>query len=293
MKLSLFLGFLLTAGILPAFSQDSIYLWPSGAPGALGIATEDKPCLFYYPAPKDKSCGTAIVICPGGGYAFLAMDHEGKQIAEWFNKRGVDAFILRYRLNTWDNKKYRYPAQFDDATRAMRWVRSNSTKYGYDKNRIGIIGFSAGGHLASTVGTHFDGGRLTATDPVERFSSRPDFLILAYPVISLTTEYTHRFSREMVVGKDLDPELTRFLSNELQVTSLTPPAFLFHTNADDGVPAENSVLFYLALRKANVPAELHIYQNGKHGLGLAQSDPVLSSWPSRLEDWLRVNSWIK
>lgn len=274
-------------------AQDSIYIWPQGAPGALGNATEDKPCLFWYPAPKEHSSNTAVLICPGGGYAFLAMDHEGKQIAEWFNKRGVDAYVLRYRLNTWDNKKYHYPAQFDDATRAIRWIRSNAEKRGYDAHRIGIMGFSAGGHLASTVITHFDAGNPTSNDPVEKASSRPDFAILCYPVISLTTEYTHRFSREMVLGKDLNPELARYLSSELQVTSLTPPTFLFHTDADDGVPAENSVFFYLALRKAKVPAELHIYQNGKHGVGLAPDDPVLSSWQERLNDWLKVNGWVK
>src|SRR5512133_3696394 len=188
-------------------AQDSIYLWPSGAPGALGNSPEDRPCLYHYPAAIGKSCGTAVLICPGGGYVHLAMDHEGKQVAEWFNKQGVDAWILKYRLNTWDNRKYKYPAQFDDETRAMRFIRSNSVLYGYDEHRIGIMGFSAGGHLASTVGTHFDDGRKESADPVEKCSSRPDFMILGYPVISLTTEYTHRFSREMVLGKELNPGL--------------------------------------------------------------------------------------
>jgi acetyl esterase/lipase len=274
-------------------AQDSILLWPQGAPGALGTAPEDKPCVYYYPAAKNIACGTAVLICPGGGYAHLAMDHEGKQVAEWFNRQGVDAFILKYRLNTWDNKKYKYPAQFDDATRALRLVRSLASRYGYDPFRIGIMGFSAGGHLVSTVATHFDAGKKGSSDEIERQSSRPDFLILGYPVISLTTEYTHRFSREMVLGKELDPELARYLSSELQVTSLTPPTFLFHTNADDGVPAENSLLFFMALRKAGVPAELHVYQNGKHGVGLLPADPVLASWADRLHDWLKVNNWIK
>jgi len=274
-------------------AQDSIYIWPHGAPGALGDQPGDKPCLFCYPAPAEKSSGTAVIICPGGAYVHLSMGYEGKDVAEWFNKLGVTAFVLRYRLNSPELDRYKYPAQLDDASRAIRLVRSKASYFGIDPYRIGIMGFSAGGHLASTAGTHFDGGNPKSADPVERVSSRPDFMILAYPVISLTTEYTHRGSRNAVLGKNLDPDLAKYLSSELQVTSLTPPTFLFHTDGDDGVPSENSVLFYLALRKAHVPAEMHIYQKGHHGVGLAPNDPVLSSWPDRLRDWMKVNGWIK
>lgn len=274
-------------------SQDSIYLWNQGAPGALGDKPEDKPCLFIYRAPAEFVNGAAVIICPGGGYVGLAMDHEGKQIAQWFNRHGVTAFVLRYRLSRWDLKKYLHPIQMMDGLRAVRLLRYNAETFGIDPHRIGIMGFSAGGHLASTVGTHFDAGDPKAPDPVDRTNARPDFMILGYPVVSFTTEYTHRGSREHLIGKDLNPELARYLSNELQVTTLTPPTFMFHTDEDDGVPLENSVLFYLALRKAHVPAELHIYQKGRHGVGFAPNDPVLSTWADRLADWLKINGWIK
>ncbi|MGI8988477.1 MAG: alpha/beta hydrolase [Bryobacteraceae bacterium] len=265
-----------------AFAQEpkTVLLWPDGAPGALGTAEADKPKLTIYLPPADKAVGTGVVICPGGGYGALAMDHEGKQVAEWLNSLGVAGFVLQYRLGP----QYHHPIELGDARRAMRYVRSGAKNFGIAPDRIGIMGFSAGGHLAATAGTHFD--------TVDGVSSRPDFLILCYPVISFTTPYTHKGSMKNLLGEDPDPELVKNLSNELQVTAQTPPTFLFHTNGDTGVPAENSVLFYLALRKAGVPAEMHIYQNGKHGVGLAQSDPVLSSWPGRLADWLRVRGLL-
>ncbi|MDQ6708654.1 MAG: alpha/beta hydrolase, partial [Acidobacteriota bacterium] len=236
--------------------------------------------LTIYPPPAGKAAGTGVVICPGGGYGALAMDHEGKQVAEWLNSLGVAGFVLEYRLGP----KYHHPIELGDAQRAMRYVRSNAKTFGIEPDRVGIMGFSAGGHLAATAGTHFD--------TVDGVSSRPDFLILCYPVISFTTPYTHKGSMKNLLGENPDPELVKNLSNEVQVTARTPPTFLFHTNGDTGVPAENSVLFYLALRNAGVPAEMHIYQNGKHGVGLAQSDPVLSSWPGRLADWLRVRGLL-
>jgi len=223
-----------------------------------------------------------VVVCPGGGYGMLAMDHEGEQIARWLNSMGIAAFILKYRLGP----RYHHPAPLLDAQRALRMVRYRAQQYGVAPDQIGVWGFSAGGHLASTLATHFDAGDPKASDPVERVSCRPDFAILAYPVISFTTEYVHRGSRENLLGKNPDPKLVELLSNERQVTKDTPPTFLFHTDEDDGVPPENSVLFYLALRKAGVPAEMHIYQRGPHGVGLASTDQVLSSWPDRLADWL-------
>jgi acetyl esterase/lipase len=201
----------------------------------------------------------------------------------------VAAFVLRYRLGP----RYHHPIELGDAQRALRFVRFHAADYGIESDKIGIWGFSAGGHLASTAGTHFDAGNASAADPIERLSSRPDFMILAYPVISFTTPYTHRGSLRNLLGDNPDPKLVASLSNETQVTPETPPAFLFHTNTDSGVPPENSVLFYLALRKAGVPAEMHIYERGEHGVGLAPSDPVLSTWPSRLADWMKLHLWMK
>lgn len=257
-------------------------LWLSGAPGAQGAAEEDQPTLAYYPAKARKN-GTAVVVCPGGAYRVLAMDHEGAQVAAWLNSLGVTAFVLRYRLGP----KYHHPAQMNDVQRALRTVRSRAAEYGIEGNKIGVWGFSAGGHLASTAATHIAEGSSGAADPIERVSSRPDFAILTYPVISLTTEYVHKGSRTNLLGDKPDEAEVRLLSNELQVSKQTPPTFLVHTSEDTGVPPENSILFYLALRKAGVPAEMHIYEKGPHGFGLGSLDAVLSSWPARLADWLR------
>ncbi len=264
-------------------------LWPNGAPGALGTGERDIPTLTYYRPVSRGASDTAIIVCPGGGYGALAMNHEGRQVANWLNALGVSAFVLKYRLGP----RYHHPIELGDAQRAIRMVRANAAEYHVSPQRIGIMGFSAGGHLASTAGTHFDNGNASAADAIDRASSRPDFLILGYPVISFTTPYTHRGSLENLLGKNPDPKLVESLSNELQVTPQTPPTFLFHTNADTGVPAENSVLFYLALRKAGVPAELHIFEKGPHGVGLALYDPALAEWPRLLADWLRLNGWIK
>jgi acetyl esterase/lipase len=218
----------------------------------------------------------------------LAMDHEGRQIAGWLNARGIAAFLLKYR----HGPRYRHPAPLQDAQRAIRTVRLRASGLGIRPDRIGMWGFSAGGHLTSTAGTHFDAGNPQASDPVEKVSSRPDFLILAYPVISLTSEYAHRGSRNNLLGPTPDPNLVEDLSSEKRVTAQTPPAFLFHTDQDKGVPSENSVLFYLALRKAGVPAELHIYEKGQHGVGLAPTDRILSSWVERLEGWLKTRGLL-
>jgi acetyl esterase/lipase len=261
-------------------------LWPNGTPGAVGTEDADRPSLTLWPAANPR--GTGVIVCPGGGYRALAMDHEGRQVAEWLNSLGLSAFVLKYRLGP----RYRHPAPLQDAQRAIRWVRQRAGEFGVKPNQIGIWGFSAGGHLASTAGTHFDSGNPTAAEPLERQSSRPDFLVLGYPVISFTTEYTHKGSRRNLLGEPADPKLAALLSNETQVTAQTPPTFLFHTNADAGVPPENSVLFYLALRKAGVPAEMHIYEQGRHGVGLAPTNAVLSSWPARLADWLRVRGLL-
>jgi acetyl esterase/lipase len=259
-------------------------LWPAGAPGAQGDANKDKPTLSINLPPGDKATGAGIVVCPGGGYGGLAMGHEGVEIAKWLNENGIAAFILTYRHR---GAGYAHPAPLQDAQRAIRTVRARAKELGVEADRIGIMGFSAGGHLASTVGTHFDAGTPDDADLIERVSCRPDFMILCYPVISLTTAYTHQGSKKNLLGENPDPKLVESLSNENQVTAETPPTFLFHTDQDDPVPTENSVLFYLALRRAKVPAEMHIYEHGPHGVGLAARLEGVKSWPDRCLDWMR------
>jgi acetyl esterase/lipase len=266
-----------------AFAQtETRLLWPGGAPGAQGSDDADKPSITIYPAPAAKANGTAVVVCPGGGYHALAMDHEGRQIAEWLNAHGVAAFVLKYRLGP----KYHHPIELGDAQRAIRTVRAGAQQFRIQPDHIGIWGFSAGGHLVSTTVTHFDAGNPASADPIDRASSRPDFAILCYPVISFN-ELAHPGSRTNLLGEDPEPQLVEDLSNEKQVRPDSPPAFLFHTSDDPVVPVQNSIYFYLALRRYGIPAEMHIYAHGQHGVGLAQADPVLSSWPARLEDWLK------
>jgi acetyl esterase/lipase len=265
-------------------------LWPDGAPGAKGDKDSDKPTLTMYAPDEDKAVPTAIIVCPGGGYSHLSMEKEGSDVAKWLNTLGVTAFVLKYRHG---GNGYRHPIPMEDAQRAVRLVRSNAEKWHIDPAKIGMLGFSAGGHLTSTVGTHFDRGKPDDSDPIQRVSCRPDFLVLCYAVISMTIEQTHQGSKKSLLGDNPDPELAKSLSNETQVTADTPPTFIFCTNGDTTVPAENSVLFYLALRKAKVPAELHIWQEGKHGFGLAPTDPILSTWKDRLTDWLKLRGLLK
>jgi acetyl esterase/lipase len=264
-------------------------LWPAGAPGAKGDSDDDKPTLAIYLPPADKVTGAAVVVCPGGGYGGLAITYEGYDIAKWLNEHGIAGFVLKYRHR---GNGYGHPAPLDDAQRAIRTVRARAREFGVDPARIGILGFSAGGHLASSAGTHFDAGKPDAADPIERASSRPDFMILCYPVISFTTPYAHAGSRKNLLGENPDPKLVEKFSNELAVTSETPPAFLWHTDGDTGVPPENSVLFYLALRKAKVPAELHVYEKGRHGLGLAEKQPGAARWPASAIDWMRARGLL-
>jgi acetyl esterase/lipase len=256
-------------------------LWPDGAPGALGTSDIDQPTLSYYP-PVNPT-GTAIVVAPGGGYSLVAMNHEGRQIANWLNAIGVTAFVLKYRIGP----KYHHPIELGDAQRALRLVRARAGEFSLRADHIGVMGFSAGGHLASTAATHFDPGNSSAPDPIDRVSCRPDFAILIYPVISFTQPYTHHGSVVSLLGEHPDPKLLQELSNELRVTHDSPPSFLFSTGEDTAVPPENAVAFYLALRKAGVPAEMHIFEKGPHGVGLALGDPSLSVWPTLLANWLR------
>jgi acetyl esterase/lipase len=264
-----------------------IPLWEGAAPGALGTEDADKPTLTIYRAPRVAN-GTGVIVAPGGGYGALAMDHEGRQVAYWFNAMGVSAFVLKYRLGP----RYHHPVELGDAQRAIRIVRTRAPEFGVLTDRIGMMGFSAGGHLTATAGTHFDAGKAGAADPIDRASSRPDFLILGYPVISSDPAIAHAGSFRNLLGEHPDPRLLEDLSNDLRVTPETPPTFLFHTDADTGVPAENSVRFYLALRKAKVPAEMHIFETGVHGVGLALNDPSLSAWPTLLMNWLRARGLL-
>lgn len=264
-----------------------IRLWDDAAPGALGDGTADVPTLTYYASGRGNP-GTAVVLAPGGGYGNLALNHEGRQVANWFNAQGVATFVLRYRLGP----RYRHPVPLNDALRAVRLVRARAAEFGLRPDRIGLMGFSAGGHLASTAATRFDRGNASAADPIDRTSSRPDFVILGYPVIASAAPYAHQGSFRNLIGDDAPAELRASLSNETQVTADTPPTFLFHTNADTAVPPENSILFYMALRKAGVPAELHIFEPGPHGVGLAMNDPVLNAWPPLLSTWLRARGLL-
>jgi acetyl esterase/lipase len=267
----------------------TIALWKDGAPGA-PTKPQDEPVLFAYPAPADIATPTAVIVCPGGGYGHLSIEKEGSKIAEWLNSFGVTAFVLRYRHG---GTGHQHPIPMQDGQRAIRTVRSRAAEWGVDTNRIGVMGFSAGGHLASTLGTHFDAGDTKDADPIDRASSRPDFLILCYPVITLTADYMHKGSRDNLLGKNPTPQLVREMSNEFQATKETPPTFIFQTDEDTTVPAENALSFYAALRKAKVPAELHIYQVGGHGLGLAAGVPGTHDWPERLNEWFKMRGLLK
>jgi acetyl esterase/lipase len=281
--------------------QTPIPLWPDGAPGALGNSTNDIPTLTPYlpdatnatglPRHSEATAGAAMVICPGGGYAHLA-PHEGNDYALWLNQHGVTCFVLKYRLGS---NGYHYPAEFQDVTRAMRWVRAHADEYKINPKRVGIMGSSAGGHLAATLMTHFDSGDTNSSDVIERQSSRPDIGILCYPVITMG-EFAHQGSKENLLGKEPSPELVKLLSNELQVTTNTPPCFIWATFEDKTVPVENSLMFAAALRKNHVPFDLHIYQKGGHGMGLGNKNAPgapLHPWAGDCLFWLKAQGFVK
>jgi len=267
----------------PSFATRTIPLWDGAAPGALGDADSDRPTLTFFPASSDTAPTTTVIVIPGGSYGYLANNHEGRQIANWLNAMGINAFVLKYRLGP----RYHHPIELGDAQRAIRLVRARAKEFAVSPHRIGVLGFSAGGHLASTTETHFDAGNPQSADPINRVSSRPDFAVLAYPVISLFADYTHQLSRKNLLGENPNPELVRELSGELNVTPQVPPTFLFSSSTDIVVPPENSVAFYLALRKVGVPAELHIFEKAPHGVGLDLADPAVSEWGNLLIHWFR------
>jgi len=282
---------------------EEIPLWSGVAPGSEDYKGEEvydvrkhrgkdigwltgvsRPTLtLYFPEPQ-KRTGAGIVICPGGGYKGMAIDHEGHVFAKWLCDRGVVAGVLKYRCG---GGLHQHPVPLNDAQRALRTLRSRASEWNIDTDKIGIAGFSAGGHLASTAGTHVAVGDANAEDPLQRVSSRANFLVLIYPVISMQHGVTHEGSKKNLLGENPDEELVRSLSNELQVTANTGPTFLVNAYDDKAVPAENSLLFYQALRKHKVPAEMHLYETGGHGFGMYRGNQTVDRWPDLLEGWLK------
>ena len=266
-------------------------LYPNGAPGALGNAEADKPRMYAF-LPKKRSTTAAILVIPGGGYQLVAIGHEGFQIATWLNFQGMAAFVLDYRVDP-----YRYPIEINDGRRAMRLIRAHAAEYGIDPNRLGVWGSSAGGHLASSLGTHCNNVTTTATktsdaDPVESQSCKPAFMVLEYPVISMEGSIAHTGSRKYLLGPNPRASLAHEYSNQFAVTAQTPPTFIWATEKDPTVPVENSLAFYQALVRAHVPAELHIYEYTDHGCGLCGSILPLSTWPGLLRNWLLQHSYL-
>jgi len=294
LRATAFLLFCITIHSATSFAeQPVIKLWPSSMPGAKTIQPEteepkdrinhvSEPTLTVYLPEKATATGMAVVVCPGGGYKRLAIGHEGWDVAEWLNSLGIAAFVLKYRMYD-----FGHPAPLQDAQRAVRIVRSRAAEWDIDADKIGIMGFSAGGHLASSAITHFNWESYPAQDKLDTASARPDFGILVYPVISMQEDITHKGSKRNLLGENPDKELADFMSNELQITTETPPTFLIHTTDDTAVPVENSIRFYEGLKKAGVPAEMHIYKHGRHGVGLGTGHGAVSTWPGVCAEWLK------
>jgi acetyl esterase/lipase len=262
-------------------------LWPKGAPGALGDQPQDRPTLTSFPATA-KPTGASVIVFPGGGYGMLA-PHEGETYAHWLASQGIAAWVLQYRLGT---HGYRHPAMLHDAARAVRTVRHLARRQNLDPARIGVMGSSAGGHLVATIITQFDAGQAGAADPIERESSRPDLGILCYPVVTLRPPHAHLGSRDNLLGTFHSPQLIDALSAELHVRPDTPPAFIWHTVADQAVPVENALIFASALRKAGVPFALSLYENGVHGLGLGSREQPAPPWATDCLHWLRERKFV-
>ena len=271
----------------PAAGPAPELLWPAGAPFAQGTADVDQPTLTTY-LPANNPTKTAVIIAPGGGYVHLSMEKEGSDIAKWLNARGVAGFVLKYRLGP----TYHNPVELGDAQRAIRTVRARAAQLGIAPDHIGMWGFSAGGHLTASAGTLFDQGPPAGTDAIDKESARPDFLILAYPVITLQDPYAHKGSRQYLLGDTPDPELVAHMSLDQRVSKDTPPTFLFTTTDDGTVPVMNSVMFYSALIANKVPAEMHIFAHGPHGTGLAPGFPDLKVWPDLLATWMRSRGYM-
>ncbi|MEP6748698.1 MAG: alpha/beta hydrolase [Bacteroidota bacterium] len=261
----------------------------TGTDGILRISKVSEPTLLVFLPTKEKANGTAVIICPGGGYSILAASHEGTDVAKVFNEWGITAFVLKYRLPDDSTMQQKEIGPLQDAQRTIQLVRMDSKKWGIDKNKIGIMGFSAGGHLASTAGTHFNKTVITNS---KNISLRPDFMILLYPVISFTDSLAHMGSRTNLIGKNPSPEKISYYSNELQVTKQTPPAFIVHAKDDGGVKVQNSISFYDALQKNGVPSEIHLYEKGGHGFGMHNKTSA-DQWMDWLQTWMKKNGWVK
>jgi len=305
-RLTFILTFILTGFILSTHGQEkTIKVWPDKIPGAIENSTlkmeiisnngwtqaqnVTDPTLDFYPAPKEKSNGTSVIICPGGGYAVLAIDHEGAQIAEWLNSLGITAFVLKYRLPSNAIMVDKSIGPLQDGQEAIRIVRRQSKEWNLNPNKIGIMGFSAGGHVASTLSTHFNYKVYESTDTT---SARPDFSILIYPVISMDSTITHLGSRINLLGRDPSSELIKRFSNELQVNKETPPAFLVCSLNDGTVPIQNSINYVMALKKFGVQGELHIYESGGHGYGLGiKNKDTESTWSAACRKWLETRGF--
>jgi acetyl esterase/lipase len=287
----------------PLTAQEiNLPLWPAGkvpnyqktsetekrdTAATIHISLVQSPDITVYMPSQRAATGQAVIICPGGGYVNLSYSWEGSDVAKLLNAKGITAIVLKYRLPNSKSNITPHLSPLMDAKRAIRLVRANAARWNINPSKVGIMGFSAGGHLASTLGTHFDNGDANAADTVERFSSRPDFMVLVYPVISMSKPIMHAGSRNNLIGANADSSLARLYSNELQVTKQTPPTFLVHATDDKTVPVENSLLMYQALKDNGVPVEMHIYPTGGHGFGLALGKGYLETWTDRLVDWLR------
>ncbi|MCA9735361.1 MAG: alpha/beta hydrolase [Deferribacteres bacterium] len=299
-KIFVFLSFLLAATV--CFGQDyTLSLWDENIPNfkntyeseirefnkVLSVGNVQNPDITVFLPSAKMATGQAVVICPGGGYGRLAFDREGTDIAKWLNSHGIAGIVLKYRLPNSNNHIVPHKSPLLDAQRAIRLVRHHAVKWNIEADQIGIMGFSAGGHLASTAGTHFDSGNKEAEDPIDKLSCRPDFMILMYPVISMSQPFMHRGSQRNLLGEQPDSALTMYYSNDLQITGETPPTILFHASDDKAVPVENSLVFYRALVEKGVPAEMHIYPTGGHGFCMATGNYYLETWPDRCADWLK------
>jgi len=294
--------FLSVNASISAQQHETIKLWPKTIPGSIQnssykeeigkgyhISKVSEPTLTVFKPTKEKANGTSVIICPGGGYAILAFDHEGYKVAKWLNELGITAFILKYRLPSDLIMQNKSIGPLQDAQKAIRLVRRNAKKWNLNPDKIGIMGFSAGGHLASTLSTHFNEKVYAAIDSI---SARPDFSLLIYPVISMNSKITHQGSKNNLLGENPNEEIVLHFSNELMIDKNTPPTFLVHAVDDKVVPIENSIQYLLSLRKYSIPAELHLYQKGGHGFGMNSSKNTESSWTKACELWMQMNAFF-
>lgn len=279
---------------LSAAEHAILKIWPGAAPGISKTGEKESfeenrvyhvndPTVTVYTPPADKATGAAVIICPGGGYTRLAIGHEGYELAEWLNEQGIAGFVLKYRMYD-----YGQPAPLQDVQRAIRFVRKHAADWKLDPSKIGVMGSSAGGHVASSGGVHYADKVYDPIDDVDTVSARPDFMVLLYPVVSMENGITHQGSRKNLLGDNPSRELVEFYSNDLHVTSDTPPMFIVHATDDTAVPVENSLSLYRGFVEAGVPAEIHMFEKGGHGFGLARTIEGTSKWPSLCQEWLKT-----